>query len=93
MNNPNHPLYNALGGNSNIHLLDNMLFTTDQHKSSLIPQYAYPMETLAAHQVSSFVILSCNFDILKSNDCQCIYKVIASPSIVLSLYNQSDFSS
>jgi hypothetical protein len=30
MNNPNHPLYNALGGNSNIHLLDNMLFSTDQ---------------------------------------------------------------
>lgn len=52
MNNPNHPLYNALGGNSNIHLLDNMLFSAEQHKPGLIPQYAaYPMDSLAAHQV------------------------------------------
>lgn len=52
MNNPNHPLYNALGGSSNLHLLDNMLFTTDQGKQNVIQQYTYPMETLAAHQVS-----------------------------------------
>ncbi len=57
MNNPNHPLYNALSGNSNIHLLDNMLFSTDQHKTTLIPQYAYPMETLAAHQVRNSCLL------------------------------------
>jgi hypothetical protein len=52
MNNPSHSLYNALSGNSNIHLLDNMLFNPEQHKTSLMPQYAYQMETLAAHQVS-----------------------------------------
>ena len=51
MNNPNHPLYSALGGGSNIHLLDNMLFSSDQHKPILNSQYVYSnMEQLAAHQ-------------------------------------------
>lgn len=51
MNNPNHPLYSALGGGSNIHLLDNMLFTAEQHKPILNSQYVYSnMEQLAAHQ-------------------------------------------
>ncbi len=59
MNNPNHPLYNALGGNANAHLLDNMLFTTDQHKPTLIQQYAYPMDSLAVHQVSNRVPTRC----------------------------------
>ena len=51
MNNPNHPLYSALGGGSNIHLLDNMLFNTDHNKPILNSQYVYSnMEQLAAHQ-------------------------------------------
>ncbi len=50
MNNPNHPLYSALSGGSNIHLLDNMLFSSDQHKPILNSQYVYSnMEQLAAH--------------------------------------------
>jgi hypothetical protein len=55
MNNPNHPLYNALGSNSNAHLLDNMLFTTDPHKQTIIQQYAYPMDS-GVHQVGMLLL-------------------------------------
>ena len=41
-NHPNHPLYNPLGNPPNIHLLDSMfgMQAAEQHKPTIIPQYA-----------------------------------------------------
>jgi hypothetical protein len=53
MNNPNHPLYSALGGGSNIHLLDNMLFSAEQVNA----YWRQPILRNVSYNVS--VILQC----------------------------------
>lgn len=51
MSNPNHPVYGAHGGGSNAHLLENVLFTTEPHKQTIVQQFAY--EPLSVHQVNA----------------------------------------